>query len=180
MSRVLHPQFTFADLEWGQPAISLDPTLQAVSDFLDRQQSLVEKVRQDLERGLKKPNAGRAGITPPQVLRSLALMRIKNWKYRELRERIDDGLSLRSFTQFNSGSVPKHKAFNEAFGRLTPETMRGINQVVVRGAVELGLEDGKALRVDVRDISTRHRMAGAKKAENSENLPCVDILFDIS
>jgi len=39
-------------------------------------------------------------LTAPQVLRSLVLMRVKNWDYRELRERINDvaaevGLSLR-------------------------------------------------------------------------------------
>jgi len=35
-------------------------------------------------------------LTPQQVLRSLVLMRVKNWDYRELRERIADGYTLRS------------------------------------------------------------------------------------
>jgi len=30
-------------------------------------------------------------LTAPQVLRSLVLMRVKNWDYRELRETIADG-----------------------------------------------------------------------------------------
>jgi transposase, IS5 family len=54
---------------------------------------LVEAVRQDLERGLKKPETGRRGLTPSQTLRSLVLMRVKNWDYRELRERIADRLT---------------------------------------------------------------------------------------
>jgi IS5 family transposase len=115
MSRILHQQISFADLEWQRLGIPFDPTLQAVADFLDRQQRLVEEVRKDLERGLKNPRAGREGMPPSQVLRSLVLMRIKNWDYRELRERIDDGLSLRSFTQFDSRPVPKHDAFNGLF-----------------------------------------------------------------
>jgi IS5 family transposase len=73
---------------------------------LEERSSLVELVRKDLERGLKKPNAGRDGITPTQTLLSLILMRVKNWDYRELRERIDDGYTLRTFTQFDSHPSP--------------------------------------------------------------------------
>ena len=38
--------------------------------------------------------------------------------------------------------------FNRAFNRLTPATMRAINRAVIQSAVQLGLEDGKQLRVD--------------------------------
>jgi hypothetical protein len=34
--------------------------LQAICDFLDRQPALIEQVRRDLVRGLKKPNQGRS------------------------------------------------------------------------------------------------------------------------
>ena len=154
MSRIPHLQFNFADLELQRLGVRLDPTLQAVSDFLDQQQRLVEEVRKDLERGLKRPHAGREGIAPSQVLRSLVLMRIKHWDYRELRERIDDGLTLRSFTHFDTHPVPKHDAFNRAFCRITPQTLQEINREVIQAAVELGLEDGKTLRVDTTVVET--------------------------
>ncbi len=94
------PQITFADLEFLQQGLRLEPLLQKISDFLDDHNELVELVRLDLERGLKKPETGRQGLTPEQVLRSLILMRVKNWDYRELRERINDGYTLRKFTAF--------------------------------------------------------------------------------
>jgi IS5 family transposase len=75
-------------------------------------------------------------------------MRVKNWDYRELRERINDGSTLRTFTDFHSRRVPQHDAFNRAFHRLTPATLQAIHQAVVETAVQLGLEDGKRLRVD--------------------------------
>jgi IS5 family transposase len=108
----------------------------------------------DLQRGLKKPDVGRRGITPEQTLRSLILMRVKNLDYRDLRDRVNDGFTLRSFTQFDSHAVPKHDAFNRAFNRLTPATLAAINQLVVQSAVELGLEDGKQLRVDTTVVET--------------------------
>src|ERR1700687_1753802 len=134
--------------------VRLEPLLQSVSDFLDRRHEMIERVRRDLLRGLKKPRQGRRGLTAPQVLRSLVLMRLKNWDYRELRERIADGLTLRQFTDFYCDPAPKHDAFNRGFNRLTPATLKAVNDVVVRAAVGLGLGDGAKLRVDTTVVET--------------------------
>jgi IS5 family transposase len=145
---------SFADWELLQQNMVLEPVLQSISDFLDDHVEMVEAVRQDLERGLNKPGTGRSGLTPSQVLRSLILMRIKSWDYRELRERIADGFTLRRFTDFYCRPVPKHDAFHRAFNRLTPETLKAVNQLVVKAAVDLGLEDGQRLRVDSTVVQT--------------------------
>ena len=143
MTRAARPQFTFADLEFLKQGIDLDPILKRISSLLDGLPKLIAMVRVDLEWGLKKPDTGRDGITASQVLRSLILMRVKNWDYRELRERIADGYTLRQFTHFYGGRVPKHDAFNRAFNKLRPATLESINDLVVKAAVELGIEDGK-------------------------------------
>jgi len=152
--RAAKPQISFADWELLQQGISLEPLLQSISDFLDEHEEIVEAVRRDLERGLKNPETGRSGLTPQQVLRSLILMRVKNWNYRELRERIVDGYTLRQFTDFYCQPVPKHDAFNRAFNRLTPETLRVVNELLVQAAVDLGLEEGQKLRVDTTVVQT--------------------------
>src|ERR1700687_2330673 len=148
MSRTLDSQLSFADLELSRLGVHVSPVRPAIDASPGQRPDLVEQVRLDLERGLKNPTTGRSGITPSQTLRWLTLMRVKNWDYRELRERINDGYTLRGFTQFDSHLVPKHDAFNRAFNRLTPATLEAINQAVVLAAVQLGLEDGKKLRVD--------------------------------
>ena len=91
MTRIAEPQLSFANLELRNQGVHLDPLLQGIVGFLDEHAPLVEQVRQDLARGLQNPKTGRSGITPSQTLRSLILMRVKNWDYRELRERINDG-----------------------------------------------------------------------------------------
>ena len=93
-------------------------------------------------------------MTATQVLRSLVLMRLKNWDYRELRERITDGLTLRRFTDFYCSPVPKHDAFQRGFIRLTPQTLKAVNDLIVQAAVEPGLEDGAKLRVDTTVVQT--------------------------
>jgi len=152
--RTAKPQISFADWELLQQGILLEPLLQSISDFLDDHKEMIEAVRRDLQRGLKNPGTGRNGLAPQQVLRSLILMRIKNWNYRELRERIADGYTLRQFTDFYCQPVPKHGAFNRAFNRLTPQTLQAVNELVVQAAVDLGLEDGQKLRVDSTVVQT--------------------------
>ncbi len=152
-----NPQISFADLEFLHQGLRLDPTLQAISDFLDQHAETVARVRQDLQRGLKKPHTGRNGMDADQTLRSLLLMRVKNWDYRELRERIADGYTLRRFTHFDSHPVPQHDAFNRAFHRLTPQTLELLNRAVVQAAVALGIEDGSKLRVDTTVVETNVR-----------------------
>ncbi|MBI4520327.1 MAG: ISNCY family transposase [Gemmatimonadetes bacterium] len=155
MTAATRRQLSFADLEFLHQGVRLEPLLQSISDFLDGQTDLLELVRADLERGLSNPAAGRRRrLTPQQVLRSLTLQRVKNWDYRELRERIADGYTLRRFTEFFSQPVPKHDAFHRAFRRLRPETLRTINERVVEAAVAQGLEDGKKLRVDTTVVET--------------------------
>jgi IS5 family transposase len=96
MSRTAERQVSFADWELMRQGLRLEPLLQAISDFLDNQKDMIEQVRCDLTRGLKNAETGRNGMTPQQILRSLVLMRIKNWDYRELRERIADGCTCAS------------------------------------------------------------------------------------
>jgi IS5 family transposase len=154
VARAAARQISFADVELMRQGVRLEPLLEAISKFLDSQHEMVERVRRDLVRGLKKPRKGRRGLTAPQVLRSLVLMRVKNWDYRELSERIADGVTLRQFTDFYCDPVPKHDAFNRGFNRLTPQTLKTVNDLVVQAAVGLGLEDGAKLRVDTTVVET--------------------------
>jgi IS5 family transposase len=154
MSRSANPQFSFADWELLRQGVVLEPALQAIADFLDDHEEMIEAIGDDLRRGLKRPDTGRKGLTAQQVLRSLILMRVKNWDYRELRERIADGLTLRRFTDFNAQPVPKHNAFHRAFIRITPQTLRLVNDLVIKAAVAMGLEDGSKLRVDTTVVQT--------------------------
>jgi transposase, IS5 family len=146
MSRAVTLQRTFDDLALMQQGVVLEPLLQAISDFLDDHEGLITIIQSDLQRGLKNPDTGRKGLTAQQILRSLILMRVKNWDYRELRERIADGITLRQFTDFYCQPVPKHDAFQRAFVRLTAQTIGSVNEVLVQAAVALGMEDGEPAR----------------------------------
>jgi IS5 family transposase len=93
-----NPQISFADLELMRQGVEMDPVLKQVWAYVDQHPELVQAVEQHLQQGLKKPKTGRRGLTGAQVVLSWILMRIKNWDYRELAERIRDGITLRLFT----------------------------------------------------------------------------------
>ena len=78
MARAAARQISFADVELMRQGVRLEPLLEAISKFLDSQHEMIERVRRDLVRGLKKPGNGRRGLTAPQVLRSLVVMRVKD------------------------------------------------------------------------------------------------------
>ena len=119
MSTVVKLRDTGVSCDSVPKGVRMEPVLQIISEFLSEHDELTDLVRNDLTRGLKNPKAGRKGLTASQVLRSLILMRIKDWDLRELRERINDGMTLRQFTEFHHQRVPKHDAFNRTFNRLT-------------------------------------------------------------
>lgn len=147
-------QATFADLEFVRQGIQLDPVLGQISDFLDAHPELALLVEKDLNRGLKRASTGRPGLSAEQTLRSFILWRIKDWPYRELRERIADGYTLRLFTRFGIRGVPKYQAFHRSFSRLRPKTVRRLNEAVVRAAVVMKIEDGTKLRADTTVVET--------------------------
>lgn len=153
MREAKRTQISFADLELGQN-LRLDPLLEQISDFLDQHGEIVTAVHRDLSRCLKKARRGRRGMNAEQVLRSFVLMRTKSWDYRELAERVADGLTLRAFTRFGSTRVPRHHAFHRAFARLRTATLRQINEVVVAVAVKIGLERVDQLRMDTTVVET--------------------------
>lgn len=153
MRRQARP-LSFADFELQAQGVVLDTTLQALAEFLDAHDELVTLVHADLVRGLTRPHTGRDGLSAAQALRAFVLQRVKAWDLRELRERIADGYTLRMFTTFDSQPVPKHDAFHRAFCRLTPATVRALNDAVVQAAIGLGLEDGAQLRVDTAVVET--------------------------
>jgi IS5 family transposase len=146
-------QPSFADLELLRQ-VRPDPVLQQISDFLDANAELLDLVHRDLHRHLKNKRSGRAGMSAEQVLRAFVLMRVKNWDYRELAERIADGYTLRLFTRFEGSVVPRHRAFHRSFVQLQPDTLRRINDAVIGVAIEMGIEQVDKMRLDSTVVET--------------------------
>lgn len=156
MREVKRTQLGFADLELRQQ-VRWNPVLRQIDAFLDAQGALLTLVHRDLIRQLTHRRTGRAGMSAEQVLRSFVLMRLKNWDYRELAERIADGYTLRQFTRFDGAAVPRHDAFQRGFVQLQADTLRRINEGLITVAVQMSLEEITTLRLDTTVVETAIR-----------------------
>ena len=123
-----------------------EKTLQKIDTVIDENPDILEAIHSDLTGSLNK--TGRKGLSAERVLRSAILKQYKNYSYRELRNRINDGVSLRWFTRFYSDPVPHFTALQKAIKAIKPKTWSRINDILVQFAKERKLENGRSLRVD--------------------------------
>jgi hypothetical protein len=77
VSRATARQINFADLELMRQGVRLEPLLQAISDFLDEHQGIVEQVRCDLmsrteKAGVRERSPRIDAATGPALVRSQA------------------------------------------------------------------------------------------------------------
>src|ERR1700693_4266374 len=74
VSRILDPQFSFADLELKRQGVQLDPTLRGIAEFLDQHSALAEKVRLDDARALlRQVFQTDADLTPDMAANTLTV-----------------------------------------------------------------------------------------------------------
>lgn len=123
-----------------------EKTLKKMDTIIDENPDILEAIHSDLTSSLNK--SGRKGLSAERVLRSAILKQYKKYSYRELRKRINDGVSLRWFTRFYTDPVPHFTALQKAFKVIKPRTWSRINDILVEFAKERKLENGRSLRVD--------------------------------
>jgi IS5 family transposase len=131
MTRAASSQVSFADLEFLEQGVRLEPMLKAISDFLDDHGHLIDKVRRDLNRGLKNPKTGRSGLTAQQVLRSFVLQRVKLELPRTERTNRRRIYIAEGSLVSTAASFP-NMMLSTGLTRLTPVTLEVINELPVR------------------------------------------------
>jgi len=123
--------------------------METIRKILDSQPGVEEFVEQDLLRGVKHPEVGAPGVSAAQVLRALVVMRMNDFSYRQLHFHLADSVTYRRFCGFGSfEEVPSRSTLADNIGKLRPETLEKVNVVLVRWAIEEGIEDARLARLD--------------------------------
>jgi len=82
-------------------------------------------------------------------------MRVKNWDYRELRERIADGVTLPSIHRFYCDPVPKHERVQPRLQSADAADASKLSMIWwFKPRSRLAWEDGAKLRVDTTVVET--------------------------
>jgi IS5 family transposase len=126
--------------------------LQKMSAILDANPDIVKAVHADLTE--QSTDSGSHGMSAERVLRCAVLKHYKHYSYRELWERLKDGVSFRWFTRFYSDPIPHYTTIQKAIKSIKAETWTQINQALLCYAQQRRLEKGTSLRVDTTVVET--------------------------
>ena len=126
--------------------------LKKMSAILDTNPHIVVAVHADLTED--STDSGSHGMSAERVLRCAVLKQYKQYSYRELWERLKDGVSLRWFTRFYSAPIPHYTTLQKAIKSIKAETWTRINEALLLYAQQRKLEKGKSLRVDTTVVET--------------------------
>jgi IS5 family transposase len=129
-----------------------DAKLRKMDQIMEANPQILELVHNDLTRGLSK--SGAWGMSAEQVLRAAIIRQWKQYSYRELADRLQDGVCLRWFTRFYSESVPHFTSLQKVIKAIGAATWEKINDLLVQYAKAHKLENGKALRTDTTVVAT--------------------------
>ena len=129
-----------------------DAKLQMMDQILEDNPEIIELVHSDLTQGLSKTGAW--GMSAEQILRAAIIRQWKQYSYRELADRLNDGVCLRWFTRFYSAPVPHFTSLQKVVKAIGAATWGKINEVLVQYARSRKLESGRSLRTDTTVVAS--------------------------
>lgn len=129
--------------------------LEAISRLLDEESGIAEQIGQDLVRGVRNPQTGRAGMSGDQVLRVLLVKQMNGFSYETLHFHLIDSASYRTFCRFGAlEPVPSRSAVAENLKKVRAETLEQINRLLIKRAEREGVERGHKVRIDSTVVET--------------------------
>ncbi|MFQ5965158.1 MAG: ISNCY family transposase [Candidatus Scalinduaceae bacterium] len=140
-------------LEFYKSESGLSKKLEKVSGILDKDISFLEKIAQDFKTK-KETKAGAKGMTVEQAVRVAIIKQMYQLGYKRLYNELNDNLSYRSFIKIHEEKVPKKMTLNDNIKKISPGGWEEINKVIVKTAIELGIEKGKRVRMDSTGVES--------------------------
>jgi IS5 family transposase len=123
--------------------------LARASAILDLLPNAAKFVAKDLGKGTTGSKAGRMGMTGEQVLRAALLKQMHDWSYEDLAFALADSPTFRTFCRIGFvDRAPKKATLAANIKRVRPETLERVNRLIINKASEVGVENGKKVRID--------------------------------
>jgi len=129
--------------------------LETIGRILDRNDTILDLVNQDLSNGGEHKKGGAKGMTAEQVLRAALVKQIHDYTYRELAFHLADSETIRRFMGLGfTGRTFQHTALRDNISRLRPSTFEAINRVLLDWAKEQKVDAGRQVRIDCTVVET--------------------------
>ena len=121
--------------------------LKGLSDVLEQHAGVLSLVEQDFDKH-DVASTGARGLSLESIFRCLVLKLILGVSYRELEFVLSDSPTYRRFARLRGAQSPSRSALQATIRRVSPETLRGVNQLLMSGWVERGELSLDRLRID--------------------------------
>jgi transposase, IS5 family len=128
--------------------------LEALDSLLEDPQLLALCSQVLASRSPRSHQAGREGIAPDRLLRSVVLKHLKGWSFRQLHREPRASLLYRRFTRFYEDPIPDFSNLCRAFALFGKQGTEQIHQRVIQQAKEAAMVAGKKLRTDTTAVET--------------------------
>jgi IS5 family transposase len=139
--------------EFYQSNSKMSKKLEKMSELLQKDRSFLEKIAEDFKTP-KESTSGAKGMTIDQIVRVAILKQLCKLSYEDLYDELSDNISYRRFAKIHEGLVPKKSALNWNVKMISPGGFEEINKVMVKAAIELGVEKGKRTRMDSTGVES--------------------------
>ena len=135
------------------PSHQLGQELRVISEILDQNPSISEKVLHDLC-DTARQNSGAPGMSGDQVLRCAVLKQLHQFSYQQLAFHLEDSMSSRSFCRLPYGYAPGKSVLQANISRIEASTWQEVGRVLVHWAQKQGLEKGRKVRIDATTVES--------------------------
>lgn len=130
-----------------------DWELQRIDAVITQNPKIIDLVHQDLTDDVTE-DTGANGMSSEQVLRIAIVKQLKQYPWRELARRLNDGIWLRWFCRLYTAEVCHFTALQKAVRPISDKTWDAVNDILVEFAKERKIENGRYLRADTTVTQT--------------------------
>ena len=130
-----------------------DWELKRIDTVITQNPKIIDLVHQDLTDGVTE-DTGANGMSSEQVLRVAIVKQLKQYPWRELARRLNDGIWLRWFCRLYTEKVGHFTSLQKAIKPISEKTWAAINDTLVAFAKERKVENGRSLRADTTVTQT--------------------------
>mgnify|MGYP001816997399 CR=1 FL=1 len=130
-----------------------DVQLKRIDAVITKNPAVVDWVHRDLTGNVGNAT-GANGMSSEQVLRIAIVKQLKHYSWRELAERLNDGIWLRWFCRLYTGKVGHFTALQKAVKAISEESWASINEALIQFAKKKKIESGRSLRADTTVTQT--------------------------
>ena len=130
-----------------------DHQLKRIDAVIMQNPEIINLVHKDLTNGVEQAT-GAYGMSSEQVLRIAVVKQLKGYPWRELAQRLNEGIWLRWLCRLYSSKVAHFTALQKAVKSISEQTWQAINEMLIEFAKNRKIELGKSLRADTTVTQT--------------------------